>query len=209
MTGSALDHFVHYMYHCQFSVETFWSQHLTCEFRDGSYQCVNLPAFHGKGHQNAKGYIKPGYFESSFEPDSYVPRWKEEIKSQIQDIDRELDNASQRAPSYSKEACMLQIHNDTMIKYYDALGSVRGILSHTTCFCCLMQSPEHALRCGHVLCTQCARAHGQPLHDNISTRSVVRLDCCPLHPQATEWAVPCLIRFKPEYAGVRLLCLDG
>lgn len=211
MTGSPLDHFVHYMDYCQFSVETFWSQHLTCEFRNGSYRCVNVAANHNpKGHQDARGKIKPGEFESNFNPQSYLRSWRKEIRSQMHNIDRELESASQRAPSYSKEAYMMQIHRDDMVSCYDAsLGSAGGILSYATCFCCLMQSPEHALRCGHVLCTQCVRAHGQPLHDNTSTRSVVKLDCCPLHPKKTDWEVPCLIRFKPEHAGVRLLCLDG
>ena len=147
---------------------------------------------------------------SRINPEGYLPSWKKEIRLQMRNIDCELENASQPSPSYSKEAYMMQIHRDDMVSCYDAsLGSAGGILSYATCFCCLMQSPEHALRCGHVLCTQCVRAHGQPLHDNTSTRSVIRLDCCPLHPKKTDWEVPCLIRFKPEHAGVRLLCLDG
>lgn len=210
MTGSALDHFVHYIDYCQFSVETFWSQHLTCEFHSGWYRCVNVAAnHHPKGHQDSKGKIKPGDFLSSFDPESYLPSWRKDIRSQMDNINRELEYISQRAPSYPREAYMVQIHHNTMVRCYDALGSAGGISSYTTCFCCLMQSPEHALRCGHVLCTQCVRAHGQPLHDNASTRSVVRLDCCPLHPKITKWENPCLIRFKPEHAGVRLLCLDG
>jgi hypothetical protein len=191
-------------------VETFWSQHLTCEFRNGSYRCVNVGANHDpKGHQNAKGKVIPGDFESSFQPEVYLPIWKNAIRSQMRDIDLELENASRRAPSYSREAYMMQVHHDTMIAFYDTVGSAAGILSHATCFCCLMQSPEHALRCGHVLCTQCVRAHGELSHGNISTRAVVSLKCCPMHPTETQWEIPCLVRFKPEHAGVRLLCLDG
>ncbi|CAN9328202.1 unnamed protein product [Alternaria alternata] len=153
---SALDHFVYYMNYCKFSVETFWSQHLTCEFSNGSYQCVNVGVNHdSKGHQNAKGKVIPGDFESYFQPESYLPVWEDSIRSQMRDIDRELGNASRRAPGYSREAYMMEIHHDTTIRFFDTLGSASGILSHATCFCCLMQSPEHALRCGHVLCTQC------------------------------------------------------
>ncbi|KAH8635555.1 hypothetical protein IG631_10956 [Alternaria alternata] len=190
--------------------ETFWSQHLTCEFSNGSYRCVNVGVNHDpKGHQNAKGKVIPGDFESSFQPESYLPVWEDSIRSQMLDIDRELGNASRRAPGYSREAYMMEIHHDTTIRFFNTLGSASGILSHATCFCCLMQSPEHALRCGHVLCTQCVRAHGQRSQNATNTRCLVNLGCCPLHPEETQWEVPCLLRFKPEHAGVRLLCLDG
>jgi patatin-like phospholipase/acyl hydrolase len=35
------------------------------------------------------------------------------------------------------------------------------------------------------------------------------MDHCPLHPAVTRWRSPCIIRFKPDHAGVRLLSLDG
>ncbi|CAN9421253.1 unnamed protein product [Alternaria alternata] len=137
------------MNYCKFSVETFWSQHLTCEFSNGSYQCVNVGVNHdSKGHQNAKGKVIPGDFESYFQPESYLPVWEDSIRSQMRDIDRELGNASRRAPGCSREAYMMEIHHDTTIRFFDTLGSASGILSHATCFCCLMQSPEHALRGG-------------------------------------------------------------
>jgi predicted acylesterase/phospholipase RssA len=96
-----------------------------------------------------------------------------------------------------------------MHRFYIAIGPAGQFLSHSTCFCCLMHSPQHVLRCRHVLCTQCVRAYGRSLDANAESRSVLSLDCCPLHPDDTRWQNPCIIRFEPEHAGVRLLCLDG
>lgn len=72
-----------------------------------------------------------------------------------------------------------------------------------TCFCCLMDVPEHPLPCGHVLCTACIRAYGK------QAKSSIALVCCPLHRESTKWARPAIIKFKPVGAGVRVLSLDG
>jgi len=66
-----------------------------------------------------------------------------------------------------------------------------------------MDVPEHPLPCGHVLCTACVKAYGT------QAKSTVSLPYCPLHREATRWAKPALIKFKPAGAGVRVLALDG
>ena len=75
-------------------------------------------------------------------------------------------------------------------------------ISLTTCYCCLMEVPEHPLQCGHVLCTGCIKAYGHQ-HDSHS----MLMDYCPLHWNQRidkSW----IIYFKPDYAGVRILTLD-
>jgi hypothetical protein len=67
-----------------------------------------------------------------------------------------------------------------------------------------MNVPEHPLPFGHVLCTPCIKGYGSPLE-----HSLVRMDCCPLHPEEWEKFGPWIIRFKPDFAGVRVLSLDG
>ena len=88
------------------------------------------------------------------------------------------------------------LHKECMGRFfrsYQGFNAPRYI-SLTTCYCCLMEVPEHPLQCGHVLCTGCIKAYGYQ-HDSHS----VVIEYCPLHS----------IHFKPDYAGVRILSLDG
>jgi hypothetical protein len=205
-----MDLFAYYVDYCEDAVESFWLQHVQCEFTEGPYRCVNFAANHkSKGHQDARGSVQPGKFVSSFQPKHFFPLWSGRVKREIYRVDAELQEALRRDRGSSKEACLLELHNRTMRQFYRDIGAADHFLSHYTCLCCLMQPPQHALRCGHVLCTQCVRAYGRPMDTTTSKQNVLSLDCCPLHPTNTRWSTPCIIRFKPEMAGVRLLCLDG
>jgi hypothetical protein len=108
---------------------------------------------HPKGHQNARGrIISMGNFQSSFNPDSYFIAWKDMIKEAIRRIDSDLQSALRRADDQSRETCLLRIHGKILDLFYKGIGSAMPFLSHSTCFCCLMQVPQHALRCGHGRC---------------------------------------------------------
>ncbi|KAF2826308.1 FabD/lysophospholipase-like protein, partial [Ophiobolus disseminans] len=209
--GMPEDLFVHYENYCRNAIEGFWRRSTPCDFHIGHDHCVNVASNHDpKGHQNAKGkIIAAGEFVSSFQPIQYFPRWTNRIKAAIRQLNSDLQKASRGAQSSSKDSCLLRIHSNNMHRFFVAIGPAGHFLSHATCFCCLMQSPQHVLRCGHVLCTQCVRAYGKSLVADTDSKSVVSLDCCPLHPAETQWRAPCIIRFKPDHAGVRLLCLDG
>ena len=94
-----------------------------------------------------------------------------------------------------------------MVQFYS--HSVRdrpeAFISHTTCFCCLFEPPEHALSCGHVLCTPCLRAYGRS-----RGRNTVEIEGCPMERSSGRskygsWKV----LLKPDAAGLRILTLDG
>ena len=76
--------------------------------------------------------------------------------------------------------------------------------SLTTCFSCLMEVPQHPLQCGHTLCTACIKAYGRR-----NDRNSALIDFCPLHMSATSNERAWIVHFKPDYAGVRVLTLDG
>ena len=97
------------------------------------------------------------------------------------------------------------LHKECMGRFfrsYDGYNASRFI-SLTTCYCCLMEIPEHPLQCGHVLCTGCIKAYGYQ-YDSHS----MLIDACPLHWNP-RFDRPWIIHFKPDYAGVRILTLDG
>lgn len=99
------------------------------------------------------------------------------------------------------------IHKGTVLDNFfnhTARGRTTSFISHSTCFSCLFEPPEHALPCGHVLCTPCLIAYGK-----FRGKTVVELNGCPLEtlitPRRTSWKAV----LKPAAAGTRILTLDG
>lgn len=94
-----------------------------------------------------------------------------------------------------------------MVQFYShsAPGRPEAFISHTTCFSCLFEPPEHALSCGHVFCTSCLRAYGHP-----RGRAAVEIEGCPME-QSNERLryAPWSVLLKPDAAGLRILTLDG
>lgn len=176
--------------------------------------CVNLKSSHtSKGHQCAKGKIvSSGRYISGFSSFIFSDKWKAHIKHELQDIEREFDrrrNASlpaQGAPLTASDSFLAySLHQEHMERFYRSFEgfTASNFISLTTCFSCLMEVSEYPLQCGHVLCTTCIKAHGHP-----NDRNSFIMDMCPLHP-SQKFIKPWILHFKPDYAGVRILTLDG
>ncbi|KAF2211774.1 hypothetical protein CERZMDRAFT_42792 [Cercospora zeae-maydis SCOH1-5] len=188
----------------------YLEMHYPCSFisADGTRQCMLVKARHNvKGHQDEQGIIATGDYQAAFDAE-FLPIWKSQLTAAIQRIARdfqyELDTISSGdEPSVPEERIALDLHIEYINQFFEAVGPASSMVSHATCFCCLMDVPEHALPCGHVLCTACIKAYGKP------QKSVIQVSCCPLHRESTHWAKPANIRFKPSGAGVRVLSLDG
>ena len=142
-----------------------------------------------------------GPYESDFVAEEFFPEWIDEIDKHIRDLDDRLQQYDQEKnviPRYLAHV---------MAKYYesaDSLSSAFTIKSNLTCLCCVRRIPENILPCGHLLCKACVQAHAL----NIG-QGLFHMNFCPLHRKETAWPKPALIRFKPDEAGVRVLCLDG
>ena len=140
-----------------------------------------------------------GPYQPTFDTNELFEDWIDEIDVAIkrQEIDLEA--------VYEKDDKTLPtMHKKIMARFYKTIGDVSNIRSHTTCLCCVRKIPNHILPCGHILCKACIQSFGSQVG-----QSAFELESCPLHPTETRWSSPARLRFKPQEAGVRVLCLDG
>lgn len=125
-------------------------------------------------------------------------RHMENLQCQLE-LERTRDRAN---PATSDETLVLRLHSKIMAQFYGRRSPAHNFKSHWICVCCFVGTALHPLHCGHVLCTPCVKGYGDCV--NRYDYSIRR---CPLHPDGTQLSYT--IRFKPEFAGVRLLSLDG
>jgi hypothetical protein len=160
-----------------------------------------------KGHQNSAGkIIGAGGYQSDFVFDDYADRFIDEIRTNLKKIQQEVYDLTFRRKRLTEEEAASEVHRQYMNLFYQNVGDVYHFVSHSTCFSCLRELPEHPLPCGHVLCTPCVKAYGQQYE-----KTVIKLDYCPLHLGETEFLndFPWRIKVKPLHAGTRILSLDG
>lgn len=215
-TGKALDLFdKFYANSCVTALEHFCDRYWPCSFvsRKGK-ACVNVKSSHtAKGHQTAQGkIISSGRYESAFSCFNFSDQWKTFLKDWLRKIETEFQD-KRNASLPKKDAPMTvndrilayDLHKKRMGRFFGSFDGydASNIVSLTTCCCCLMEVPEHPLQCGHVLCTGCIKAYGHQ-HDSHS----MIMKYCPLH-STQIFDRPWIIHFKPDYAGVRILTLDG
>lgn len=169
-------------------------------------RCVNVRSGHSsKGHQLRSGRtFGSGPYKSSLSAVDFSNYWKSKIHHDLRLLLVRLREA--RRDDESEEQTASNIHRSSILKpFYVHAGFSDKYISHSTCLSCLIAPPEHALPCGHVLCTPCLQAFGSPrgnfLYDITS---------CPLgHKEPEVWNIPWRVAFKPASAGVRILSLDG
>lgn len=175
---------------------------------------MNVRSSHtAKGHQTAVGkIISSGPYESTFSWFYFSDQWKFFLKNRLQEIEAEFqEKRNATVPkkdnplSVNDRILAYDLHKKCMGRFFSSYEgySALNIVSLTSCYCCLMEVPEHPLQCGHVLCTGCIKAYGYQ-YDSHS----MHMDYCPLHP-TQRFDRPWIIHFKPNYAGVRILTLDG
>ena len=204
------------MEHIDAALENFCDHHWPCEFikSGGGARCVNVRSGHGtKGHQLKNGKVLAiGNYVSQFSFKSYHETFQFDVFSRLHESLGLLHTQIQKAGKTEVKAAA-ELHKDTVMAHFynhaeEARVSFRSrpvpLISQSTCFSCLIEPPEHALPCGHILCSSCLRAYGRPKGKN-----VVEIDGCPIEslsmPRYHVWKV----FLKPVDAGVRILTLDG
>lgn len=215
----ARDIFLLYLEHLDAALENFCDSHWPCEHVDpdtGS-RCVNVKSGHGdKGHQNANGKIfADGEYTSRRGFDTLQAEFSNNTYFRLNELlrilrDRRAVPLERMTLRNDEIHIAAEIHRDDVLTsfYHHASdgGRAERYNSHSVCFCCLLRPPEHALPCGHVLCTQCISLYGcqQP-----GSRTEISIDYCPLEAKSKQKSQPWKVHLKPDAAGVRILTLDG
>ena len=184
-----------------------WSKHLLLSCT------VSLDAYYAqhdsKGHQLEDGKVfSVGNYVSDFSFQSYQRTFEENVFCRLKELLQRLHDDLEENGEDDEAQAAASIHQNTVMCYFyshTARGQVQAFESHTMCLSCLMESPEHALPCGHILCTPCLRAYGSM--DNGRHSMIIR--GCPLEARAGLLPIPWRINLKPSSAGVRILTLDG
>ena len=185
--------------------------HCLCSYTDqyGARTCTLVKARHvAKDHQDERGIIAAGEHVAAFDW-RFAEYWKGQVRTAIEglhwDLAYELEQVANGTETVraSEERIALDLHLENLNRFFHSVGPATGKVSHSKCFSCLMEVPEHPLPCGHVLCDQCVEAYGRPRKRSVS------MTCCPLHRDSSQWIRPAVIRRKPDGAGVRILSLDS
>lgn len=187
-----------------------FKKHWPCGFSNKNGICALTEPGHasGKDHQSSSGTILgAGGYQADFNFEKTSSGWHNKLVSNISEIQHSLEFRRKQAgkdgpyDDDNEQALAAEVHSARTKPFFDLIGNVAQFISHLACFSCLRELPEHPLKCGHVLCTPCVEAYGYE-----PDKSVIKLRCCPLHPDHTRWATPWEINIKP---GVRILSLDG
>lgn len=147
-----------------------------------------------------------GQYLSSISFDVFGNRWLKFLQQHLTKFQTDLNTRLMHTPTADELETVTKLHQANIEIFYQRLGGAQNFASHHTCFCCLRGLAEHALPCGHLLCSLCVKSYGKP-HPNRSHSYL--MTSCPLHQAHTIFANQLPIHFKPPLAGVRVLSLDG
>ena len=203
--------FASYAHFFESAVAEYLQLHCPCSFvsPDGTRTCRLVKARHeAKGHQDERGIIAAGHHITTLDS-GFARRWMRSVETTVFELhkifSRELERSSLTSGDVacSEESIAFDIHVRRLNAFYRSIGPATWVRSHATCYCCLIDVPQHPLPCGHALCDKCARACGE------LSESTLLVSWCPLHRDATRWSQPKEIKYRPQGAGVRVLALDG
>lgn len=202
MSGTAVDIIPPYFEHLDNALMNFCDRYLPCEYsRPGKGRCVNVRSGHTKGHQSASGKVLAGgQYESQFTFDAFREHFRNEVYIWLDELLCNLPRIGR-----SEDQAATEQHKTRILRPFFAHvlegNKTYDFSSHTVCFCCLFDFPEHSLPCGHVICTRCLKAYG-----NVTKEHTVEFWECPIDGKKLGHTP---FHLKPAHCGVRVLTLDG
>ena len=193
------------MSYCEQAFYGFCTRHWPCEFKKKDNSCVSVYSGHLKGHQNATGKVfADGAYQAGFNPDDILCQWIQWLEEELSKVHESREKMILEREDLTAEEITSKLHADNLKKFYSRLGASNSFVSHWTCFCCLRETPVHALTCGHVLCSPCVSSYGTS-----KGKGFIEIKHCPLDLEPEMPLQSYHIKVKPPLAGVRVLCLDG
>lgn len=171
------------------------------------YEGVNVRNGHSKGHQLKDGKIfAVGEYQSLWPVNALQEQFINNSYFCLEELLQLLKEKTELGVDEQTGAA--EIHRDKVMAWFYRHVSDDGCSdrynSHTVCFCCLFEPPEHALPCSHILYSQCIMTYGRR-----QSKTVIEMQGCPLETHTRQLYNTWRIHLKPESAGVRVLCLDG
>ena len=180
-------------------LRAFISGHVRCSYSDGKRHCVQPETGHGAGnHCDHEGIIEAGEFISPLR-ESEEPLWMAKLAEEIGCLEKDFAHEISK-PGSDECRASLDIHRKQLSEFHRRYGP---IVSHTSCFGCLVAVPEHPIACGHILCEGCVLSHGTSHGTKLS------ISYCPLACVGFDGASASEIRLVPPSAGLRVLALEG
>ena len=213
---TALKDFCDRYWPCEFMMRDVVPPHLQAHLSHIQFQqsmrasaillkCVNVRSGHSaKGHQLKDGRVfAHGGYISKFSFENNRDEFHAGVYFGLQHLLDQLTSCVTRGESQHEAAH--RIHRDDILSAFYQPPESRPInfQIHDVCLSCLFVPPEHALSCGHILCTACVKAYGR-------AKDKIRVEMleCPLEANSYGRCLPRTIYIKPDTAGIRVLSLD-
>ncbi|KAF1349168.1 hypothetical protein BDV97DRAFT_370365 [Delphinella strobiligena] len=184
----------------------------------GRGRCVNVQSGHTKGHQSKSGRVLAhGDYLSTFSFESFREQFANDVYTYLDELLCNLPQIDDRHSNQEDKAAT-ELHKTKVLRPFFThsltVHSESVLLSHTVCFCCLFDIPEHALPCGHVLCTRCLKDYGSVVEEDL-----IRIWGCPIdgHTRLFPWndtfsSQACALRyphFDVRRVSIQVTCVGG
>ena len=208
LSGSVESIFPQYLEHIDSALVNFCLSHWPCEYvASTGGRCINVRSGHAKGHQLTGGTLlaAKGY-EAAFTAESHGKKWQEDVYHKMAALRKYLRD--QEEDGHSEEATVAKLHREQVLPQFiehASRGDEHAFKSHTVCVCCLFEPPEHALPCGHIICTRCLKTYGKVYFNG----RYVEITECPMERIEKRYTQSWRINLKPPSCGIRMLILDG
>lgn len=180
------------------AISDFLRLHTPCGYTTFSRTCKSVEAGHrAKGHQDQHGIISYGEFQPPF-GFNFTEECRKSFDQSLHFLSYCCREAGETTMNHEQIAWSL--HLDRAVPFFNASELLR---LNFTCLCCLTQTPEFTLPCGHVLCRNCVEAFGR------REEHCLTIEYCRLHGHTKRWKNPMKVRMKAPEDGTCVLSLEG
>lgn len=200
----------HYKPACADAIDLISNRLIQCTYRSRKGKhCVNSRLSHQKGHQDQTGnIIGDGYFESEHSSEAFTREWLETTRAFYIEHEKKLQRTCSEARNNAdRDKVAYELHRNNLIEFFENHG--KTVEGRQTCYGCLMEVPQHLLPCNHMLCTACIKMLGRITDKNTYTVDFCHFETRAARASSSNSSARISIRFKPEFAGIRILSLDG